>query len=161
MKTFNQIFLMLLFVIGHVTYAQTPEQQKMIDKATRMRDSIMQSIGHQEVIERAEAQEKRHEKENKTSSIPKTAKSNDKYWRNTLVSDNNAKLTNWNNGAADLVFNYAYDSRNDKINYVKVGAVKADGTVELNPTDGVPELKPLNNFKNSNAFYDIHDTTSY
>ncbi|WP_163514337.1 hypothetical protein [Gelidibacter japonicus] len=161
MKTCNKILLILLFVIGHTNFAQTPEQQKMIDKATKMRDSIMESIGLQELIEEAEAQQKEKKIEHKKSAIPKTTKGNDKYWRNTLVSNHNTKLINWNNGAADLVFNYAYDSRNDKVKYVKVGAIKADGTVELNPTDDIPELKPLNNFKNSNPFYDIHNLDAF
>lgn len=97
----------------------------------------------------------------KTTPVPKVSKTKNKYWQNTLASNNNKKLTNWNNGEADLVFNYSYDSRNDKLLNVKVGIIKVDGTIELNPTNKTPELKPLNNFKNSNNFYDIHNPDAY
>jgi hypothetical protein len=118
------------------------------------------------MLEQANAQEKRLElakknNKNETSSIPKVVKSEDKYWKNTLASNNDNKLKNWDYGDADLVFNYRYDSRNDNVEYVNVGFIGADGTITLNPTNKVPLLKPLKDFKDSNNFYDIHNPASY
>ena len=165
MKTTSLLFFILIFFIGCVGFSQTPEQQKMIDKALKMRDSIMECMGLEEVLQKADQQQKKLDSDKKsstkTSPIPKTTKSEDKYWKNTLASNNNNKLTNWNKGEADLVFNYSYDSKNDKINFVEVGVIKADGTIQLNPTKKIPVLKPLNDFKNSNTFFDIHDPDSY
>ncbi|MCM4171960.1 hypothetical protein DHD32_10740 [Arenibacter sp. TNZ] len=165
LKTIYRIFPILIFFIGCVGFSQTPEQQKMIDKALKMRDSIMECIGLEEVLQKADQQQKRLESDEKsntkTSPIPKATKSEDKYWKNTLASNSNNKLPNWNKGEADLVFHYSYDSKNDKINFVEVGVINADGTIELNPTKKIPVLKPLNNFKNSNTFFDIHNPDSY
>ena len=141
MKPLNYILPILLLAIGFQSFAQTPEQQKMIDKALKMRDSIMESLNLEDAQKQADQQQKRVELDKKantkTSSIPKATKSEDKYWKNTLASDKDKKLKNWNKGAADLVFNYSYDSRNDKMNYLKVGIIKIDGTIELNPTDKI------------------------
>ena len=110
------------------------------------------------MMKQANQKEKKQESntKNKTNTIPKATKSEDKYWKNTLASNNNNKLTNWNKGEADLVYNYHYDPRKDKVEYVKVGVIKADGTIELNPIDKIPVLKPLDNYKNSNTFFDIN-----
>lgn len=166
MKKNLKIVFILLFVVSGLGFSQTPEQQKMIDKAIKMRDSIMACIGLEEMLQQANAQEKRLESAKKTnksetSPIPKAAKSEDKYWKNTLASDTDNKLKNWNYGDANLVFNYRYDSRKDKVEYVKVGVIKADGTIVLNPINKVPILKPLKDFKDSNNFYDIHNPESY
>ena len=155
--------LMLLFI--QTICGQTPEQQEMIEKAERMRDSIMNTPQMKAAMQQAEDMEKEQQSnttvKKESNPIPKAKINPDKYWINTLSSNNNTKLTNWNNGVADLVYNYFYDSRKDKVEYVKVGIIKADGTIELNPTTKIPILKPLNNFKNSNHFYDIHKQDSY
>lgn len=155
--------LMLLFI--QTICGQTPEQQEMIEKAERMRDSIMNTPQMKAAMQQAEDMEKEQQSnttvKKESNPIPKAKINSDKYWINTLSSNNNTKLTNWNNGVADLVYNYFYDSRKDKVEYVKVGIIKADGTIELNPTTKIPILKPLNNFKNSNHFYDIHKQDSY
>lgn len=154
----------LLFFIGCMGFSQTPEQQKMIDKAMKMRDSIMDSMHLEEMLQQANAEEKRHEQKKKTNtkigSITKATKNEDKYWKNTLASENNT-FKNWHNGAADLVYNYRYDSSKDVVEYVKVGVINPDGSILLNPTSKVPILQPLNNFKNSNTFFDIHNQDSY
>lgn len=69
------------------------------------------------------------------------------------------KLTNWNFGLADHVFNYSYDTRNDKIQYVKVGSIHSDGTIELNPINKVPILESLSEY--DNTFFDIFNPSSY
>lgn len=155
--------LMLLFI--QTICGQTPEQQEMIEKAERMRDSIMNTPQMKAAMKQAEDMEKEQQSnttvKKESNPIPKAKINSDKYWINTLSSNNNTKLTNWNNGVADLVYNYFYDSQKDKVEYVKVGIIKVDGTIELNPTTKIPILKPLNNFKNSNHFYDIHKQDSY
>jgi hypothetical protein len=166
MKKNLKIVLVLLFAGSGLGFSQTPEQQKLIDKAIKMQDSIMQCITLEEMLQQANAQEKRLESAKKTNKsdtipIPKAEKSEDKYWKNTLASDTDTKLKNWNYEDADLVFNYRYDSRKDQVAYVKVGVIKADGTIVLNPTNKVPILKPLKDFKDSNNFYDIHNPASY
>lgn len=166
MKILQQNFTILLFLLSCIGFSQTPEQQKMIDQALKMHDSIMQCITIEDMLKQANAQEKKIELANKSSKketkqIPKVIKSEDKYWINTLTSNNNTILTNWNYGEADIAFNYNYDARNDKVEYIKVGEIKADGSIELKPTNKVPVLKPLNNFKNSNNFFDIHNSDSY
>lgn len=152
---------MLLFLISFVNFAQTPEQQKMMEKAEHMRDSIMNTPEMKAIMNHIKDMEKNQESNKKTSRLPKNEKSKDNYWKNTLASNNNRQLKNWNNGVADLVFNYSYDSTKDRVNYVKVGVIKADGSIELNPTSKIPDLKLLNNFKNSNTFYDIHNSDAY
>jgi hypothetical protein len=153
--------LMLLFI--QTICGQTPEQQKMIEKAERMRDSIMNTPQMKAVMQQAEDMEKAQQsnttvkKEN--NPIPKAKIKQDKYWINTLSSNNNTKLTNWNFGLADLVFNYSYDVRNDKIKYIKVGSIQSDGTIELNPINKVPILESLSEF--DNKFYDIFNPSSY
>ncbi|WP_299398974.1 hypothetical protein [uncultured Gelidibacter sp.] len=160
MKPYKQILVLLIFMIGHATFAQTSEQQKMIDKAARMRDSLMECINLDEVMQQAEAQHKRMEKDiNKTDKSKKASVVTVK--NKMLSSTNNKKLANWNLGIADLVFNHGYDVRKNKVNYVKVGLIEADGTIILNPSEKIPTLKPLNNFKNSNIFYDIHNPDVY
>jgi hypothetical protein len=166
MKSTNRVLPILLFFIGCMGFSQTPEQQKMIDRALKMRDSIMECMNLEEVLQQANELEERNDlakktKNNKTSPSIKTANSDDKYWRNTLASTNNKILTNWHKGEANLVFNYGYDVRKDKVEYIKVGVIKENGTIDLNPLNKVPVLKPLNNFKNSNTFFDIHNQDSY
>ncbi len=135
MKSIYRILPIVLFFIGCMGFSQTPEQQEMIDKALKMRDSIMQCMNLEEVLRQANEQEKRNNSNNKEeSSSIKTEKSEDKYCKNTLASNNNNRLTNWNKGEANLVFNYRYDSRKDAIEYVKVGVIKSDGSIVLNPT---------------------------
>ncbi|MFH4965946.1 hypothetical protein V8G69_13170 [Gaetbulibacter sp. M235] len=166
MKKELKIIFTLLFIVSGIGFSQTPEQQKMIDKALKMRDSIIQCITLEEMLQQANAQEKilesaKKTNESETNPIPKARKIEDKYWKNTLASDNDNKLKNWNYGEANLVFNYHYDSRKDKVEYVEVGVIKADGTIKLNPTYKVPILKPLKDFKDSNNFFDIHNPESY
>lgn len=161
MKTLKKIILLLILFMGFSSYAQTPEQQKMIEKAERMRDSIMNTPEIKAIMKQAGEMEKNNKTSQKVKPISSSTKTIDKYWQNTMASKNNNKLENWKNGTADLVFSYSYDSRRDKLNYVKVGVIKSDGTIELHPTSEVPVLQPLRNFKNSNAFYDIHNPDSY
>ena len=84
MKMLYKFIFILLFTVSGVGFSQTPEQQKMIDKALKMRDSIMQCITLEEMLQQANAQEKRLESAKKTnksepSSILKTTKNEDKY----------------------------------------------------------------------------------
>lgn len=164
MKSIYRILPILLFFIGSLGFSQTPEQQKMIDKALKMRDSIMECMNLDEMLQQANAQEKRLEqkKNSNTNTVPITiaTKKEDKYWKNTLASENNI-FKAWKNGEADLVYNYRYDSKKDAVEYVKVGVITSDGRILLNPTIKVPVLQPLNNFKNSNNFFDIHDSDVY
>ncbi len=161
MKTLYKISILVLFLISYTSFSQTSEQQKMIDKALKMRDSIMNTPEMKAIMQQTNEIEKESKKKTKTKPIPEAVKNEDKYWKNTLASDNNTILKNWNSGEADLVFNYLYDSRKDKVEIIKVGFIKADGTIELNPTKEVPVLQALNNFKNGNNFFDIHDTNAY
>lgn len=166
MKTEYKLLPVVLFFICCIGFSQTPEQQKMIDNAIRMRDSIMACMNLEEVLQQADNQEKRQASVTKAANVKTipgidVLKIEDKYWKNTLASDMNTRLVNWKNGEADLVFNYNYDSRKDVVEYVNIGVIKPDGTIVLKPTSEVPNLKPLNNFKNSNNFYDIHDSDIY
>ena len=164
MKSTYRILLILLFFIGYMGFSQTPEQQKMIDRALKMRDSIMECMNLEEMLQQANGKEKRLEQKQKTntktSSITKATKNEDKYWKNTLASENNT-FKNWQNGAADLVYNYRYDSSKDVVEYVKVGVINSDGSIVLNATSKIPVLKSLNNFKDNNTFFDIHDSGLY
>ena len=161
MRQFKQFFPLLFLLLSSYVFAQTPEEEKMMKKAEHMRDSIMNTPEVKAIMKQVEDMERNQESNKKTSNVAKSKKSKDKYWENTLVSNNNKQLQNWTRGVADLVFNYSYDSSNDRIKYVKVGIIKADGSIELNPTSKIPVLEPLNNFKNSNAFYDIHNPAVY
>ncbi len=160
MKNMLAIFLLLSI---QIICGQTPEQQKIIEKAERMRDSIMNTPQMKAAMQQFEDIEKTQKSNTKVKSekktIPKVKTKYDKYWVNTLSSNNNTKLTNWNLGEADLVFSYSYNARNDKINYVKVGSIQTDGTILLNPTKKVPVLKPLSKF--DNTFFDIFNPNAY
>lgn len=85
MKTLYHILPIFLLFIGFQSFAQTPEQQKMIDKALKMRDSIMESLNLEDVQKQADQQQKQVELDKKantkTSPIPTAAKSEDKYWK--------------------------------------------------------------------------------
>ncbi|APQ17568.1 hypothetical protein [Maribacter hydrothermalis] len=164
MKSTYRILPILLFFIGCLGFSQTPEQQKMIDKALRMRDSIMECMNLEEMLQQANAKEKNLEQKKNSNinaePITNATKNEDKYWKNTLASENN-RFKNWHNGEADLVYNYRYDSQKDAVEYVKVGVITSDGSILLNPTMKVPVVQPLHNFKNSNNFFDIHDSDVY
>ncbi len=165
MKTIYRIFTILILFIGCVGFSQTPEQQKRIDEALKMQDSIMNTPEMKAMMKQLNENKKEQDANKKTnsksSSIPKTTKKVDKYWQNTLASDNNNILKNWKNGVADLVFDYRYDARKDKVESIKVGIIKVNGTIELNPINKVPILKPLNDYKDSNKFFDIHNPDVY
>lgn len=164
MKSKHRILPTLLFFICCMGLSQNPDQQQMIDKALKMRDSIMECMNLEQMLQQANAQEKRIEQKKNskinTHPIKNTSKKEDNYWKNTLASENNV-LKNWHNGEADLVYNYGYDSQKDAVKYVNVGVITSDGSILLNPTIIVPDLQPLNNFKNSNNFFDIHDSDVY
>ncbi len=165
MKIGKLVLSVLLLFTSCLGFSQTPEQQKMIDKALNMRDSVMNRPEMKAMMQQAEDINKnqksntRVEPEKKTT--PEVKAIYDKYWVNTLSSTNDTKLKGWKNGVADLVFDYRYDARKDKVESVKVGIIKEDGTIALNPTNEVPVLEPLNDFKNSNGFFDIQDPDSY
>lgn len=163
MKTIKKLFLLLLIFIAYPGLSQTPEQQEMIEKSERMRDSILNTPQMKAIMQQAEDMEKKQQSNTKAKKeinfIPKAETNPDKYWKNTMASNNNKKLTNWNFGLADLVFNFGYDARNDKIKYIKVGSILSDGSIQLNPTNEVPILKPLNEF--DNKFFDIFNPSSY
>jgi hypothetical protein len=164
MKSKHRILPTLLFFICCMGLSQNPDQQQMIDKALKMRDSIMECMNLEQMLQQANAQEKRIEQKKNskinTHPIKNTSKKEDNYWKNTLASENNV-LKNWHNGEADLVYNYGYDSQKDAVKYVNVGVITSDGSILLNPTIIVPDLQPLNNFKNSNNFFDVHDSDVY
>ena len=137
MKTIHQIVIVLPFFIGCMDFSQTPEQQKIIDRALKMRNSIMECMNLEKMLQQANAQEKRLEQKKKTNTmlgpIFKATKNED-HCKITLSSNNNNRLTNRNKGEADLVFNYRYNSRKVAVEYVKVGVIKSDGSIVLDPT---------------------------
>ena len=137
MKTIHQIVIVLPFFIGCMDFSQTPEQQKIIDRALKMRNSIMECMNLEKMLQQANAQEKRLEQKKKTNTmlgpIFKATKNEDNYWKNTPASENNT-FKIWHNEEADLVFNYRYDSRKDALEYVKVGLIKSHGSIVLNPS---------------------------
>ena len=61
MKSTNRVLPILLFFIGCMGFSQTPEQQKMIDTALKMRDSIMECMNLEEVLQQANELEKRND----------------------------------------------------------------------------------------------------
>lgn len=157
------VFSTLLFLMGCSIYGQKNEQQKLIEKAKYTQDSIMNTPEIKAIMKQISEMA---EQESDRKPISNLTKNRDSYLEPTLTSNNNNNnnnktLTNWDKGAADIVYSYAYDSAKDQLNYVKVGEIKEDGTIELNPTTKIPVLQPLNNFKNSNVFYDIHNPDVY
>lgn len=96
MKTSKQILLLLFMMMWCSSYSQTPEQEKMIEKAERMRDSIMNTPEIKAIMQQAEEMEKNNKTQQKVKPIPTNTKTKDKYWQNTLASTNNNKLENWN-----------------------------------------------------------------
>lgn len=92
----NILFMLILLPIQTI-FGQTPEQQKTIDKTLKIRDSIMPCITLEEMLEQAEAQEKRIELSRKVNikeanPIPKNTKSEDNYRLKALPHDNNSKI---------------------------------------------------------------------
>ena len=81
----NILFILMLLSI-QTTFGQTPEEQRMIDKALKVRDSIMQCITLEEMLQQANAQKKRKVNTRETNPIPKNLKNEDKYWLNTILS---------------------------------------------------------------------------
>ena len=69
MKSTYRILLILLFFIGYMGFSQTPEQQKMIDRALKMRDSIMECMNLEEMLQQANTKEKRLEQKQKTNIV--------------------------------------------------------------------------------------------
>ena len=168
MKTKSCIALFLL-VLGmfYVEAQQTPEQKKMMEKAKRLQDSMMNSPLFKSMIQqieesnsKQEAEEKKRKTEEK-KTLQKNTNQDDWYWKNgmetTTVSKNN-KLPNWEGGAADISLKYR-DGR--KPNYLKIGTILADGNIIFNfPKDVETSLS----FKKTPAFYtpffDIREVSS-
>ena len=70
MEPLKQILLILMFLIGHSVFAQTPEQQKMIDKATKTHDSLLACMNLNDVLKQAEARQKKLDLDKKNNSSP-------------------------------------------------------------------------------------------
>jgi hypothetical protein len=75
MKTSKQVLPIFLFLIWSISFCQTVEQQKSIDKALKMRDSIMNTPQMKAIMKQADEMENKQESHNLISPIPKTTKS--------------------------------------------------------------------------------------
>ncbi len=153
MKIKNYI-IAFLFILGiFYAEAQTPEQQKMMEKAKRMQDSMMNTPQFkammqqiEELNSKQEAEAKKRKSETKKTTQKKTNR-DDWFWKNdmyiTTVSKNN-KLPNWKGGAADISL---YDNDGRTPTYLKVGTIQADGSIIFNfPKD-------ILTFKKTKAYY--------
>jgi hypothetical protein len=164
MKTKNYITAFLLILGIFCAESQTTEQQKMIEKAKRMQDSMMnlpQFKAMMQQIEELNSKQKTEAKKQKSTENKTTQKKttrDDWFWKNdmyiTTVSKNN-KLPNWEGGAAEISLLH----RNSETNYLKVGTIQADGSITFNFPKDVEASKKTPAFYN--PIQDLRDWSSF
>lgn len=59
MKTLHKIIIILLFLVSYTGFSKTPEQQKLIEKAEHMRDSILNTPEMKAIMKQADEMEKK------------------------------------------------------------------------------------------------------
>ena len=81
MKPVKQFLPILFLIIAYSTFGQTLEKQKATDKFSKTQDSIIECITLEDMLQQADARDKRYEvnrksKNNEINSIPKDTKNN-------------------------------------------------------------------------------------
>ena len=163
MKT-RIFFTFLILIIGMSSCGQTPEQQKMIDDAKRMQDSIMNTPQMKDMMKQLEEQEKKHkEQQDKTETTKKNSKkspnsNDDWYWRNTTASKQ-GRFEDWNRGAADIVMMYKMTPNQQKAETLKIGTIDANGRIQFDLPADVKTQSELSRRHNI-LFFDIQEASS-
>lgn len=160
MKTKLILATLILLFVSNFTIGQTPEQQKQIEKAMRMQDSIMKLPQYKDMMQQMKDMEKMQEKQQKQKEekkvvktvVKKTNSNDDWYWKNTIASTNN-KFENWNGGEVDITMGY----RGPNLNTFKVGTIKADGKIVFSlPSSVSTKTSMERQLGPQGLFYDIY-----
>jgi hypothetical protein len=170
MKTKTLIITILLSFSYFYSFTQSPEQQKAIDDLYRIQDSILNTpeakAAMQQIKEMREKYDREKEKtapnKNKVVEKPKTDNTKyiyDKYWKNTMESNNN-KFENWNGGSADITIAYGMKPGEQKLRMLKLGSINTDGSIVFNLPENVETRSPINSFVKSLRFLDLYGTSS-
>ncbi len=167
MKTKTLIITILLSFFYFYGFTQSPEQQKAIDDLYRIQDSILNTPEAKAAMQQMKVIREKYDREkektapnkNKVVEKPKldiTKYIYDKYWKNTMESNNN-KFENWNGGSADIII-LIVSPGNLKGRRIKIGSINTDGSIVFNLPKNVDEIGPLRrvNLK----FLDLYDTSS-
>jgi len=152
MKTKTLIITILLSFSFFYGFTQSPEQQKAIVDSYRLRDSLMNTpevkAAMLQIKEMGEKYDREKEKtapnKNKVVEKPKfdnTKYIYDKYWKNTMESNNN-KFEKWNGGSADIII-LIVSPGDPKGRRIKIGSIKTDGSIIFNLPKNVDEIGPL------------------
>lgn len=164
----KKISITLLLVLGIVySEAQTPEQQKQIDEAMRMQDSLMNSpqmkAMMQQLQQMKDMQDKQQAEKKVSSSKVKTDKlaqkktsSDDWFWENTIASTNN-KFTDWKGGTADIAIAF----KGSGLKVFNIGSIKEDGSIVFNlPDNFETQLSLERQIGPQGLFFDIYNRSS-
>jgi hypothetical protein len=132
MKPKLKLAVLILWVGSNFCFAQTPTQQKQIEQAMRMQDSIMNLPQYKSIMQQMKDMEKMQEKQQKQNQEIKIEKkvenkvisNDDWYWKNTIASTNN-KFKDWQGSEAEITMSY----KGPGLNTFKIGTIKDDGSI--------------------------------
>ena len=160
MNTRLTLATLILLFASNFTIAQTTEQQKQIEQAMRMQDSIMNLPQYKDMMQQMKDMEKMQEEQQKQKEekkvvnkvIKKTNSSDDWYWENTIASTNN-KFKDWQGGEAEITMSY----KGSGLNTVKIGTIKDDGSIVFDLPKSVNTKISLDRqLGPQGLFYDIY-----
>lgn len=141
MRTVNYYTILIALLATTCAIAQTPEQQKMMEKAQRQYDSIMNSPEMQKQKREAEAFSKQFQAENakkkaeeKTTNEKDANSSSDN--NNQISQSSKMKFENWPHGAADIILQTL--GRYSTATETKIGSINANGYFDFTMPDKVP-----------------------
>ncbi len=154
-----KILVCALLVIGWFSVqAQSPEEVR----AKKMLDSIMSNMpddqkgfmeqmmkqGEEADKRRNEEKQAKQEAREKQNAQQREASKNEFFWRNTIASNADGRLTDWGYGAANIRAQL-YNRSQRKYMSIAMGEVSADGRITLKlPSVDLNELGGINITKN-------------
>lgn len=148
MRTFQIISLIFTMAIGVTSYSQTPEQVKMMEKAQRQYDSIMntpemkkQMLETEKISKQIQAANAKKKAE--ATSVQKTVAVDQPNEKHRITKSSKMKFDDWSYGNADIILQT--DGRYSKATETKVGSVQANGYFDFTLPEKVTTFNAISN----------------